>query len=195
MATTRGRPRSFDRDTALDKAVQLFWRRGYEGTSVRDLAEELHIGMPSLYNAFGGKQQLFVEALDAYDKKYGGFLDRALAEEPTAEQAVARVLREAPERYTRRSLPTGCLVVSGDSGTDDPTVTRELRRMRAEKSDAFAAKIRSDVAAGILPADTDAAALARYVMAVLSGIAQAARDGVSRESLRRTAEVATRAWP
>ncbi|MEV4645025.1 TetR/AcrR family transcriptional regulator [Saccharopolyspora sp. NPDC049357] len=195
MATTRGRPRSFDRSAALDKAVQMFWRRGYEGTSVRDLAEELHIGMPSLYSAFGGKQQLFIEAVDAYDKKYGGFLDRALAEEPTAERAVARVLREAPERYTRRGLPSGCLVVSGDSGTDDPTVTRELRRMRAEKADAFAAKIRSDVAAGILPADTDAAALGRYVMAVLSGIAQAARDGASRESLRGTAEVATRAWP
>ncbi|TDD80286.1 hypothetical protein E1202_30545 [Saccharopolyspora karakumensis] len=98
-----------------------------------------------------------------------------------------------PERYTRRSLTAGCLVISGDSGTDDPTVTRELRRVRAERADAFAAKIRSDVAAGVLPSDTDAAALARYVMAVLSGIAQAARDGVSREELRRTAEVATRA--
>ncbi|MGC7101828.1 TetR/AcrR family transcriptional regulator [Amycolatopsis lurida] len=195
MATTGGRPRSFDRDAALDRAVQLFWRRGYEGTSVRELAEELHIGMPSLYNAFGSKQQLFVEVLGTYDKRYGGFLDRALAEEPTAEQAVARVFREAPECYTRRSLPTGCLVVSGDSGTDDPIVTRELRRMRAEKAGAFAAKIRGDVSAGILPADTDAVALGRYVMAVLSGIAQAARDGVSRESLCRTAEVATRAWP
>lgn len=196
MATAaRGRPRSFDRDAALDKAVRLFWRRGYEATSMRDLTEELGIGAPSLYHAFGDKQHLFTEALRVYDTQYGGFIDRALAEEPTARAAAARVLREGPHRYTRRGLPTGCLVVSGDANTTNTQVRGELRRLRNAKAAAFAAKIRSDVAAGQLPADTDATALGRYVLTTLNGIAQAARDGVGRTQLERVAALALRAWP
>ena len=194
-AGTRGRPRSFDRDAALDKAIRLFWRRGYEATSVRELTDELGIGAPSLYSAFGDKQQLFGEALRVYDVQYGGFIDLAIAEEPTAELAVARILAEAPARYTRRGLPTGCLIVSGDAGTSSPEVAEHLRRIRDSKIVALTDKIRTDTAAGRLPDDTDARALARYVMSVLTGIAQAARDGASRAELRRVAQIALRSWP
>lgn len=196
MATAaRGRPRSFDRDAALDKAVRLFWRRGYEATSMRELTTELGIGAPSLYHAFGDKQQLFAEALRHYDTRYGEFIDRALAEEPTARDAAARVLREGPARYTRRGLPAGCLVVSGDANTSNVEVHELLRRLRNAKSAAFAAKIRADIAAGRLPAGTDATALARYLLTTLNGIAQAARDGVPRAQLERVAALALRAWP
>ncbi|BCJ36570.1 TetR family transcriptional regulator [Actinocatenispora thailandica] len=196
MATAgRGRPRSFDRDAALDQAVRLFWRRGYEATSIRDLTSELGIGAPSLYHAFGDKQQLFAEALRRYDTRYGQFIDRALAEEPTARDAAARVLHEGPQRYTRRGLPTGCLIASGDANTDNAEVRDLLRQLRNAKVAGCAAKIRADVAAGRLPADTDATALGRYLMTTLSGIAQAARDGVGRPQLERVAALALRAWP
>lgn len=162
---------------------------------MRDLTDELGIGAPSLYRAFGDKAELFDEALHLYDERYGGFIDAALAEEPTARDAAARVFAEAPERYTRRGLPTGCLVISGDAGTTSSEVTEQLRRLRAKKVTAFADKIRADVAAGRLPADTDARALARFTMSMLSGMAQSARDGVPRAELKRVAHVAIEAWP
>lgn len=196
MATgTRGRPRSFDRDAALDKAIRMFWRRGYEATSMRDLTHELGIGVPSLYSAFGDKQQLFGEALRVYDERYGGFIDAALTEEPTAKQAAARVFAEAPARYTRRDLPPGCLIISGDTGATNLEITDLLQRIRDRKVAAFTDKIRTDMAARHLPADTDAPALARYTMSTLSGIAQAARDGVTRAELARVTRIALRAWP
>jgi AcrR family transcriptional regulator len=193
--TTRGRPRSFDRDAALDKAIRLFWQRGYEATSVRDLTEELGIGAPSLYNAFGDKQQLFTEALRVYDERYGGFIDAALIEEPTARQTAARVFAEAPARYTRQGLPAGCLIISGDVGTADTRITTHLKRIRESKVAAFAAKIRAGIASGELPADTNAQALARYTMSALTGLAQAARDGVPRSELERVTKIALGAWP
>lgn len=194
-STTRGRPRSFNRDAVLDKAIRLFWRNGYEATSVRDLTEELGIGAPSLYNAFGDKRRLFAEAIRVYDQEYGGFIEAALTEEPTAKRAAARMFAEAPARYTRPGLPPGCLIVTGDVGTADEEVRASLRRIRQGKIEAFVDKIRADVAAGVLPADTDAQALARYTMSVLNGIAQAARDGVPRAELERVTKVALAAWP
>lgn len=195
VTATRGRPRSFDRDAALDKAIRLFWRRGYETTSMRDLTEELGIGAPSLYSAFGSKQQLFAEAVRVYDRQYGGFIEAALEEEPTAKQAAARMLTEAPGRYTRRGLPPGCLVISGDAGTTEEAIARQLRRLRQSKITALADRIRADIATGELPGDTDAVGIARYTMSTLAGIALAARDGTSRADLERISRLALRAWP
>ncbi|MBN3453165.1 TetR/AcrR family transcriptional regulator [Mycobacterium sp. DSM 3803] len=195
MTSVRGRPRSFDRDAALDKAIRLFWERGYESTSTRDLSGALGIGVPSIYAAFGDKRQLFAEAVQVYDTRYGGFIEAALSEETTARAAVARIFTEAPSRYTRRGLPQGCLVISGDDGTSDTAVRNELRRIRRHKTDLVAAKIKTDIAAGDLPADTDARALAHYTMTTLSGIAQAACDGIPRATLQQVANIAMQAWP
>lgn len=193
--TQRGRPRGFDRDAALDRAIRLFWRQGYEATSVRDLSDELGIGQPSLYNAFGGKRALFEEAVEVYDRTYGGFIDAALAEEATAAGAMRRILEEAPMRYTRRGLPRGCLVTSGDAGTDDPGVKTWMSEVRDVSRQGLRNKIRDDVDAGVLPADTDAEGLAAYVMAVLSGLVHRARDGASRRQLEQVSQVALSALP
>lgn len=187
---TRGRPRSFDRDVALDKAIQLFWRQGYEGTSVRDLTDELGITSPSLYSAFGSKEQLFSEAVDTYDGKYGGFIEAAVQEEPTGRAAAVRILREAPARYTRRGLPAGCLVTRGDAGTAERDVLDRMRVLRESKVAALAARLREDAAAGTPATDVDPEALARYVFAVLGGLEQMARDGRGRSDLRAVAETA-----
>lgn len=191
----RGRPRSFDRDAALDEAVRLFWERGFEATSVRDLTDRLGIEAPSLYRAFGDKRTLFAEVVRCYEDEYGGFMRRALAEEASARDAALRMLREAPARYTRPGLPTGCLVAGGDAGATDPAIVAELSGIRKANVQALAERIRDDVAAGLLPGELDAVALARYTMWSLNALAAAARDGLGTGDLTAIAAVAARAWP
>ncbi|MFD9079639.1 TetR/AcrR family transcriptional regulator [Streptomyces erythrochromogenes] len=191
----RGRPRSFDRDAALDKAMTAFWERGYEATSISDLTASIGISAPSLYAAFGDKRTLFDEVVAVYGSRYGDFAGVALAEEPTARAAVERVLREAAEIYTDPAHPPGCMVISAAINTTSEEVARALRMRRNAGLELFERRIRADVATGALPADTDARALARYTGAVLQGMSQQSRDGATREELEAVAERALLAWP
>ncbi|MFI8497831.1 TetR/AcrR family transcriptional regulator [Streptomyces sp. NPDC085524] len=191
----RGRPRSFDREAALDKAMLAFWERGYEATSISDLTASLGIGAPSLYAAFGDKRTLFDEVVAVYGGRYADFAGVALAEEPTARAAVGRILREAAEIYTDPAHPPGCMVISAAVNTTSEEVAEALRERRNANLDMFERRIRADVAAGVLPADTDARALARYAGAVLQGMSQQSRDGASREELEAVAARALLAWP
>ncbi|MET9430273.1 MULTISPECIES: TetR/AcrR family transcriptional regulator [unclassified Streptomyces] len=196
MATKqRGRPRSFDRATALEKAVMAFWEHGYETTSVADLTHAMGIGAPSLYAAFGDKKTLFEEALGVYAERYGSFGSRALDAEPTARAGVARMLREAASEYTDPAHPRGCLVISAAINCSTPEVEQDLRERRNANLAGMESRIRADIASGRLPADTDAAALARLSGAVLQGMSQQARDGATKEELEAVAEAAMRAWP
>ncbi|MFE9682865.1 TetR/AcrR family transcriptional regulator [Streptomyces sp. NPDC006285] len=191
----RGRPRSFDRETALEKAILAFWEHGYEGTSVSDLTEVMGIGAPSLYAAFGDKRSLFEEVVTAYGARYGSFGERALAEEPTVRAAVERMLREAAAEYTEPGRPPGCLVVHAATNCTTPEVEESLRARRNANIAAIESRIRAGVAAGELPADTDAAALARHTGAMIQGMSQQARDGATKEELEAVAELAARIWP
>ncbi|MFH8678678.1 TetR/AcrR family transcriptional regulator [Streptomyces lydicus] len=193
----RGRPRSFDRETALEQAVRSFWEQGYEATSISDLTRAMGIGAPSLYAAFGDKRALFDEVVAAYGRLYGGFISRAVAEEPTARRGVERALREAAAEYTAPGRPRGCLVISAALNISPASaeVAASLREMRRSNLREIASAVRADVAAGELPADTDADALADYVGAVIQGISQQARDGAERTALEAVVELAMRAWP
>ncbi|MDT0447372.1 TetR/AcrR family transcriptional regulator [Streptomyces johnsoniae] len=191
----RGRPRSFDREAALDQATWVFWERGYEATSVAELTRVMGIGAPSLYAAFGDKRALFEEVVERFGERFGLFIDRAVAEEPTASRAMARVLREAAAEYTTPGRPPGCLVASAALNCPVEEVAAGLRARREGNVRAFERIIRQDIAAGLLPAETDAAGLARFVGAVLQGMSQQARDGVGRAALEAVAEAALRAWP
>ncbi|MCX4780980.1 TetR/AcrR family transcriptional regulator [Streptomyces sp. NBC_01264] len=191
----RGRPRSFDRDAALDKAMFAFWERGYEATSISDLTASLGISAPSLYAAFGDKRKLFDEVVVVYGGRYGDFAAVALAEEPTAMAALGRILHEAAEVYTDPAHPPGCMVISAAVNTTSDEVAQALRVRREANLVAFESRIRADVAAGVLPAGTDTWALARYAGAVLQGMSQQSRDGAGREELEAVAELAMRAWP
>ncbi|MFK0256704.1 TetR/AcrR family transcriptional regulator [Streptomyces sp. NPDC090445] len=191
----RGRPRSFDRDAALDKAMLAFWENGYETTSISDLTASLGISAPSLYAAFGDKRKLFGEVVAVYGGRYADFAAVALAEEPTARAAMERILREAAEVYTDPAHPPGCMVISAAVNTTSEEVAEALRQRRAASVALFESRIRADVAAGVLPAHTDAGALARYAMSVLQGMSQQSRDGATREELEAVAELAVRAWP
>ncbi|WP_371617853.1 TetR/AcrR family transcriptional regulator [Streptomyces sp. NBC_00454] len=191
----RGRPRSFDRDAALDKAMFAFWENGYEATSISDLTAALGIGAPSLYAAFGDKRKLFDEVVVVYGGRYGDFAAVALAEEPTARAALGRILHEAAEVYTDPAHPPGCMVISAAVNTTSKEVAQALRERREANLVMFETRIRADMATGALPEATDARALARYAGAVLQGMSQQSRDGAGRRELEAVAELAMLAWP
>lgn len=194
-ARTRGRPRSFDRATALEAALLEFWEHGYEATSVSDLTRVMDIGAPSLYAAFGDKRSLFEEVVQEYGVRYGSFGDRALAEEPTARAGIERMLREAAAEYTAPGRPPGCLVIHAAANCSTAEVEESLRERRNANIAAIERRIGADVEAGVLPPDTDAAALARYTGAMIQGMSQQARDGASRTELEALAEIALAVWP
>ncbi|MEV5868679.1 TetR/AcrR family transcriptional regulator [Streptomyces tendae] len=194
-ARARGRPRSFDRATALEAALLAFWEHGYEATSVSDLTRVMDIGAPSLYAAFGDKRSLFEEVVQEYGARYGSFGDRALAEEPTARAGVERMLREAAAEYTAPGRPHGCLVIHAAANCSTAEVEESLRERRNANIASIERRIGADVAEGFLPPDTDAAALARYTGAMIQGMSQQARDGATRAELEALAEIALAVWP
>ncbi|MFI9719206.1 TetR/AcrR family transcriptional regulator [Streptomyces sp. NPDC052396] len=196
-AKQRGRPRSFDRETALEQAIRAFWEHGYEATSIADLTRAMGIGAPSLYAAFGDKRSLFAEVVEEYGHTYGAFMGRALSEEPTARRGVERMLREAAVEYTEPGRPHGCLVISAavNATSDSADVVAELRARREANVQAVRRAIEADMAAGELPAEVDAQALARFTAATIQGMSQQARDGAGRQELESVAELALRVWP
>ncbi|MER5311022.1 TetR/AcrR family transcriptional regulator [Streptomyces sp. NPDC002773] len=195
VRTQRGRPRSFDRLTALEQATMAFWEHGYETTSVSDLTRAMGISAPSLYAAFGDKKTLFEEVVEAYAGSYGSYGGRAFAEESTARGAIGRMLDEAAGLFTEPGHPRGCLMISAATNCSTPEVEESLRARRNANLASFEARIRRDVETAELPADTDARALARFSGAVLQGMSQQARDGATAEELAAVAETAMRAWP
>lgn len=193
----RGRPRSFDRDVALERAMQVFWRQGYESTSISDLTDAMDINPPSLYAAFGDKEQLFLAAVERYGCGMGQTPATILSEAPTARVAVERLLEKAAHEFTNRSHPPGCMVIMAatNCSADAAHIQAALAKRRQSSEANLRARIERGVAAGELPAGTDAGALARFYATVLEGMSIQARDGASRKSLLATAAAAMRAWP
>lgn len=181
----------------MTKAIRAFWENGYEATSIADLTAAMGIAAPSLYAAFGDKKALFTEAIEAYQRRYGGFQLRALEEEPTARAAIARILREAARLYVSPGSPPGCLVtsvmVSAKPAAAD--LADMLRQQRDQLIDRLRRRIAADVASGALPANADPRALAAFTAAVLQGMSQRARDGANAAELSAIAETALHAWP
>ncbi len=192
----RGRPREFDIDKALDRALRVFWRKGYEGTSLADLTRAMGINRPSLYAAFGSKEGLFRKALDRYAEGPAGYVREAL-NEPTARAVAERLLHGAVDLLTNPRNPRGCLAVQGAlaCGEAADSVRRELIARRAAGETALRERLARAVSEGDLPADVESAALARYVITVIHGMAVQAAGGASREHLLGVAEMALRAWP
>jgi AcrR family transcriptional regulator len=193
----RGRPREFDREAALERAIDVFWRHGYEATSVSDLTAAMGINPPSLYAAFGDKEKLFLEAVERYQQKRRQTLAKLFDEEPTARQAVHRLLREAARELACSSHPRGCMLVMSDTNCSDASahVQSDLAQRRAAMKASLKARIDRGAAAGELPRGTDTAALAEFYSTVFQGMVMQARDGATPKRLLATAEAAMRAWP
>jgi AcrR family transcriptional regulator len=190
-----GRPLSFDRDDVLDKAMLAFWRSGYETTSISDLTAAMGVTAPSLYAAFGNKQQLFLEAM----RRYAGdpaVLEQELAGAPTARDAIAGILRRAAMLYTGETTPPGCLLASA-AATGSPEALKVREAVAAERRsirDIIIRRIEVDIAKRLLPPDTRSATLADLAIAVGQGMSVLARDGADRACLLSVAEAATAGW-
>ncbi|MBR0735799.1 TetR/AcrR family transcriptional regulator [Bradyrhizobium liaoningense] len=189
-----GRPREFDAETALDQAMEVFWRHGYEGATIAQLTEAMGINPPSLYACFGNKEGLLKAALDRYTKLRGVWMDEVVAA-PTARAVAERMLMGIAEKQTDPANPPGCLLVQGGiaCGTGSESVPFELAARRAQNEDQLRDRFVRAKAEGDLKPTSDPAALARYVSAVSVGMGVMASSGSDREALRQVASVAVQA--
>ncbi len=194
----RGRPPSFDRTAAVRIARDLFWRHGYEGVSISTLVEAIGIAPPSLYAAFGSKEQLFLEALAVYVTEERDAVLRALEGESSAREVIKRVLYEAAEKYPRRKgHPGGCFVATGAlaCAPENEAIERELVAVRKATRRALQKRLDRAKAERELPAKTDVPALASFYAVVIQGMSVQARDGADEASLKAVSDAALRVWP
>jgi len=191
-----GRHRQFDVDKALDAALCVFWRKGYEGASYTDLTEAAGVERPALYSAFGNKEALFRRALERYCEQHQRFIPEALAM-PTAREVAAHLLHGSVELTTRSAEHTGCFFVNGVmAGSDEAEPVRQaLIEARAAGEAKLRERFERAKAEGDLPETAKPAALAAFLMAVLHGMAVQAKAGFSRDMLQAVAEQALASWP
>lgn len=191
-----GRPREFDIEQALDRAMELFWQKGYEGTTLSDLTETLGITRPSLYAAFGNKETLFRTVLKRYEAKVVTYRPKAL-NAPTARAVAREFLEGAAILFGDKSRPAGCLGVHGAlaSGEEADPIRRELIANRTAGEHDIRQRLKRAKAEGDLPADSNPATLARYLSVIVYGMAVLAAGGASRKDLLQVAEMALQSWP
>lgn len=192
----KGRPREFCVDSALAAALRVFWRHGYEGASMAELTAEMGITKPSLYAAFGNKEALFHKALDLYEREKLAYMTSAL-DAPTARGVAERLLRGALEMQMSTCDPKGCLGVIGMTacGLEAEPIKAEVVKRRASSEAALIQRFEKARAAGEFPDGVEAPALARYLFAVLQGLALQAGAGASCADLNQLVETTLAVWP
>lgn len=193
----RGRPRAFDRDLALDRALKVFWGQGYEGASIADLTEAMGITAPSLYAAFKSKEALFREVLDRYIQVESAETVRAFAGAETAYEAIRTFLMDAALRFTDPVNPRGCMISTAVlvCAPENRPAAAASAALRAHTLGAFVTRIQGDIDRGELPPSVDATALARLYGAIVQGMSVQAIDGATREELIDLVELALAQWP
>jgi AcrR family transcriptional regulator len=191
-----GRPREFDVEKALDRALDVFWRNGYEGASISDLTEAMGINPPSLYAAFGNKEGLFRKALDRYAEHRTRFWDEALAA-GTTRGMVEHLLRASADFLTEECNPPGCLFVRSTLLCSEAAdaIRRELDARRAGGELLLRERLERAKDDGELPDGLEPADFARYIMTVLEGMSVRAAAGANRAELHKVADMALRTWP
>lgn len=193
----RGRPRGFDRAAALDRATRLFWTKGFEATSIADLTQAMGIAAPSLYAAFGSKEELYAEALRHYVESNDSYVWSKFDAASTAREAVRAFLTDSAAALTGcvADLPRGCMVVLSAVGSEGHPELGELARSaRAGTFERVSVRLERARADGEIPATTDLDALARFVQTLQNGMSILARDGASGADLQAVAEVAMAGW-
>jgi len=191
-----GRPRSFDEEKALDQAMRVFWEKGFEGASLSHLTKAMGIKPPSLYGAFGNKQELFRKALERYRARQVPFIYDAL-QEPTAYGVAERILRQSAIFLTRPGCPHGCLTIQTSLAASDEgaVIHDELITLRRDAQKALRRRFARAKQEGDLPEHSDPDSLARFITAVYQGMAIQRVNGASRKELLDLAQTSLRAWP
>lgn len=191
----RGRPRSFDRDQALEQAMEVFWKKGFEGASISDLTEAMGINPPSLYAAFGDKENLFLQAVDRYNTRRGESCP--YCDEPTAKGAVEKLLLYVADELCCNDHPRGCMMVmaAATSSSSSAQLQDALAKKRAASRANLKARIERGIKEGDVLPGTNAAELADFYSTIITGMSMLARDGASKKSLAATVENAMRLFP
>jgi AcrR family transcriptional regulator len=192
----RGRPREFDIDRALDAALMVFWRHGYEGATLAALTDAMGINSPSLYATFGSKEKLFQKALERYLRGPASYLPEAL-KAPTARQAIEELFRGAIDMVMNPRHPDGCMLVQGAlaCGPMAEGIRNELNRGRAAAETAVRRRFERAIAERELTEAADPATLARFVVTLLWGLSVQAAGGATRAQLQEVADLAMHSWP
>lgn len=190
-----GRPRAFDADAALDEAMEVFWRHGYEGATIAQLTDAMGINPPSLYAAFGSKEGLLKAALERYSTRRSAFMEEILGA-ATAREVAERFLMRTADSHTDPANPPGCLLVVGGlaCGVGSENVPFQLAAYRAQTEQQLRERFARAKTEHDLDASSDPAALARYLSAVTAGMGVMASSGADRDALRQVAAVSLKAF-
>lgn len=193
----KGRPREFDRETALRVALEMFWKRGFEPTSVADLCTAMDIKPPSLYATFGNKATLFLEAVRHYEDVYWKDVSVRFRNERDIYKAVRDFFRDAARILLSPDTPCGCMVVLAavNIAEDEKDIIASIREMRLDTKRMFAERLRQAISDGQIPADTDVPSLAGALNAILEGLSLQARDNIFQSELMAMAAHAVRMLP
>lgn len=192
----KGRPREFCTAQALAAALGVFWSKGYEGASMADLTEAMGITKPSLYAAFGNKEQLFHQALDRYEAEKLAYTREAL-KQPSARAVAEHFMRGAVAAQTSTCDPKGCMgVISATAcGAEADSIKAHIMERRASSNAALVARFQQAQRDGDLPAHLDPQGLAFYLYALLQGMAVLASSGATRADLDGVVNTSLSMWP
>ncbi|MEZ2126449.1 MULTISPECIES: TetR/AcrR family transcriptional regulator [unclassified Sinorhizobium] len=179
-----GRPWSFDRDKAIETAMRLFWRHGYEGVSIGDLTKEIGIAPPSLYAAFGSKAGLYREALDRYEEAFGSLDMASVSSATSLAEAVRALLEGAVRAVTHPDRERGCMISSGMIAChpDHAALARDAAARREVMRDRIERALRP------FAGPDEVRRLARHLSAVMQGISIQVRDGAAPAELEEIVE-------
>ena len=186
----RGRPRSFDETEAVEKAIQVFWSKGYDGVTIDDLVAGMGVGRPSLYAVFESKRKIFLRVLRAYAERKGALTAKALLEPATLRDSIASFLRYAVTSATERGSASGCLIMCVAPLVNDVEVRQFLRNAAAAAVALVERRFQSGISAGEIASDFPVAARASQVVDLSRGLTMRAQMGVSRKALLKDAEEA-----
>jgi AcrR family transcriptional regulator len=192
----RGRPRVFDMDEALDKALKIFWEKGYEGASLAEFTVTLGINKPSLYAAFGNKEELFQKALSKYTLGPASFVKEIISE-PTAFKVAQSFLFKAADFLTSTSHPKGCMVVQAaiSIGDNSSRVKNLLIKYRLNYEQLLSVRFEKAVIDGDLTEGAKPKLLAKYLATLHQGMSIQATSGATKEELLEIAKLALEKWP
>lgn len=193
----RGRPMSFDREQALCVALELFWKKGYEPTSVSELCDKMGIKPPSLYCSFGNKAALFLESVEYYENKYWRQPAEHFLDEPDLYKGVEKFFEEAARLLLSPHAPCGCMVVLAtvNISPDEKEIIEAIQQLRLQTLDMFAFRLKQAISDGQIPPDTDVPALAGALNCFLEGMSLQTRNGIYLSQLLAIARNASRLLP